>query len=44
MACDAGLPQRPDLLMIDTGCVWGHELATVRLDGPTRIVGITTVA
>lgn len=33
-----GLVQRPDLLMIDTGCVWGREMTAVRLDGPLRIV------
>jgi len=31
-----GLVQRPDVLMIDTGCVWGRELTAVRVDGPVR--------
>jgi len=35
-----GLLQRPDVLMIDTGCVWGRELTAVRLDGPTRIISV----
>jgi bis(5'-nucleosyl)-tetraphosphatase (symmetrical) len=29
----AGLVRRDNLLMIDTGCVWGRELTAVRLDG-----------
>ena len=39
-----GLVQRPDLLMIDTGCVWGRELTAIRLDGPARVVSIAAVA
>ncbi len=38
-----GLVQRPDVLMIDTGCVWGRQLTAVRLDGPTRFVSIDAV-
>lgn len=29
-----GLLQRPDLLALDTGCVWGGQLTAARLDGP----------
>ena len=28
-----GLVQRPDLLALDTGCVWGGALTAVRVDG-----------
>lgn len=35
-----GLLLRPNLLMIDTGCVWGRELTAVRLDGPLRTVSV----
>ncbi len=38
-----GLVQRPDVLMIDTGCVWGRELTAVRVDGPARIVSVKAV-
>lgn len=31
-----GLIDRPDLLSIDTGCVWGRELTAVRVDGGRR--------
>jgi bis(5'-nucleosyl)-tetraphosphatase (symmetrical) len=31
-----GLVQRPDLLAIDTGCVWGGALTAVRVDGGRR--------
>ena len=31
-----GLVDRPDLLAIDTGCVWGGALTAVRLDGASR--------
>ena len=30
-----GLLQRPDLLALDTGCVWGGQLSAARLDGGT---------
>jgi bis(5'-nucleosyl)-tetraphosphatase (symmetrical) len=33
-----GLVDRPDLLGIDTGCVWGGELTAVRVDGGRREV------
>lgn len=32
-----GLITRGNLMMIDTGCVWGRTLTAVRLDGPLRI-------
>lgn len=35
-----GLLKRPDLLMIDTGCVWGRELTAARLDGPLKITRV----
>ncbi len=38
-----GLLQRPDLLMIDTGCVWGRELTAVRVDGPVKVVSVAAV-
>jgi bis(5'-nucleosyl)-tetraphosphatase (symmetrical) len=28
-----GLVQRPDLLALDTGCVWGGKLSAARVDG-----------
>ena len=28
-----GLVQRPDLLALDTGCVWGGRLTAARIDG-----------
>jgi bis(5'-nucleosyl)-tetraphosphatase (symmetrical) len=31
-----GLVNRPDLLGIDTGCVWGGQLTAVRVDGGRR--------
>ena len=31
-----GLVNRPDLLAIDTGCVWGGALTAVRVDGDRR--------
>jgi bis(5'-nucleosyl)-tetraphosphatase (symmetrical) len=31
-----GLVNRPDLLAIDTGCVWGGHLTAVRVDGGAR--------
>jgi bis(5'-nucleosyl)-tetraphosphatase (symmetrical) len=31
-----GLVDRPDLLGIDTGCVWGEKLTAVRIDGERR--------
>jgi bis(5'-nucleosyl)-tetraphosphatase (symmetrical) len=33
-----GLVNRPDLLAIDTGCVWGGALTAVRIDGGRREV------
>lgn len=33
-----GLVNRPDLLALDTGCVWGGQLTAVRLDGDSREV------
>lgn len=33
-----GLLQRPGLLALDTGCVWGGTLTAARLTGPIRIV------
>jgi bis(5'-nucleosyl)-tetraphosphatase (symmetrical) len=33
-----GLVQRPDLLALDTGCVWGGKLTAVRIDGGRREV------
>ena len=33
-----GLLNRPDLLALDTGCVWGGALTAVRLDGGRREV------
>lgn len=33
-----GLIDRPDLLALDTGCVWGGELTAVRIDGGRREV------
>lgn len=31
-----GLIDRPDLLALDTGCVWGRRLSAARIDGPRR--------
>ena len=28
-----GLVVRPDLMALDTGCVWGGKLSAVRVDG-----------
>ncbi len=33
-----GLVERPDLLALDTGCVWGGKLTAVRIDGSAREV------
>ena len=33
-----GLRNRPDLLSLDTGCVWGGALTAVRVDGGRREV------
>jgi bis(5'-nucleosyl)-tetraphosphatase (symmetrical) len=33
-----GLVTQPDLLAIDTGCVWGGALTAVRIDGGRREV------
>ena len=38
-----GLLQRPNLLMIDTGCVWGRELSAVRVDGPVKIISVKAI-
>ena len=35
-----GLVERPDLLMIDTGCVWGRKLTAARIDGPTKFISV----
>ena len=35
-----GRVERPDLLMIDTGCVWGRKLTAARIDGPTKFVSV----
>ena len=31
-----GLIERPDLLALDTGCVWGRQLSAARIDGGRR--------
>ena len=31
-----GLINRPDLLALDTGCVWGRQLSAMRIDGDRR--------
>ena len=31
-----GLVDRPDLLALDTGCVWGRQLTAARIDGARR--------
>lgn len=31
-----GLIDRPDLLALDTGCVWGRQLSAARIDGDRR--------
>ena len=31
-----GLINRPDLLALDTGCVWGRQLSAMRIDGGRR--------
>jgi len=38
-----GLLQRPNLLAIDTGCVWGRQLSAVRLDGPLRVYSVDAI-
>jgi bis(5'-nucleosyl)-tetraphosphatase (symmetrical) len=35
-----GLMEKPNLLMIDTGCVWGRKLTAARIDGPTKIISV----
>jgi len=35
-----GLMDRPGLLALDTGCVWGGALSAVRLDGPPILVEV----
>ena len=39
-----GLVDRPDLLALDTGCVWGGRLTAVRVDGGRREVVQVTCA
>ena len=39
-----GLVERPDLLMIDTGCVWGRELTAARIDGPLKVFSVKATA
>jgi bis(5'-nucleosyl)-tetraphosphatase (symmetrical) len=39
-----GLVNRPDLLALDTGCVWGGKLTAVRVDGGRRDVVQVTCA
>jgi bis(5'-nucleosyl)-tetraphosphatase (symmetrical) len=40
-----GLVNRPDLLGLDTGCVWGGRLTAVRIDGDRReVVQVDCVA
>jgi bis(5'-nucleosyl)-tetraphosphatase (symmetrical) len=31
-----GLLSRPDLISLDTGCVWGRQLSAMRIDGGRR--------
>jgi len=31
-----GLVSRPDLIALDTGCVWGRQLSAMRIDGGRR--------
>ncbi|MES1163252.1 MAG: bis(5'-nucleosyl)-tetraphosphatase (symmetrical), partial [Rhizobacter sp.] len=31
-----GLINRPDLIALDTGCVWGRQLSAMRIDGGRR--------
>jgi bis(5'-nucleosyl)-tetraphosphatase (symmetrical) len=35
-----GLLERQNLLMIDTGCVWGRKLTAARLDGPLKTYSV----
>jgi bis(5'-nucleosyl)-tetraphosphatase (symmetrical) len=35
-----GLLVTPELVSIDTGCVWGRQLTAVRLDDSTHVVQI----
>ncbi len=39
-----GLLRRPDVLALDTGCVWGNHLTAVRLDRPGRAVQVSAEA
>ena len=39
-----GLLQKPNLLAIDTGCVWGRQLTAIRLDGPPRVYSVTATS
>ena len=38
-----GYVQRPDMVALDTGCVWGRELTAVRLDAPADPVSVPAV-
>lgn len=38
-----GLIDRPDLLSLDTGCVWGGQLTAMRIDDAGQRLGITQV-
>ena len=31
---------RHDLMMIDTGCVWGRTMTAIRLDGPVKVFSV----
>ena len=31
-----GLISRPELIALDTGCVWGRQLSAMRIDGGRR--------
>lgn len=35
-----GFHEQPDLMSIDTGCLWGGELTAVRLDGPRERISL----
>ena len=38
-----GFLKRPDLLALDTGCVWGRELTAIRIDAPADPVSVPAV-